>query len=358
MDTTTLSERYLAALEANGWARDCAQWAAVQSLARVARELNAKSRPRWRFWEGEPSVKGLYLWGSVGRGKTFLMDLFVSTFDASVVERKHFHRFMSEIHEALGAIEHEQDPLDSVAKAIANESRVLCLDEMHVNDIGDAMILGRLFEKLFAQNMTLITTSNIPPSGLYEDGLQRARFLPAIALMETHCEVLELGGNRDYRLELLSTGETYHVCKEGCEAWAAARLKQLAGTAQIGDLSISVLNRDIALLGRAPGMAWFSFPAICETARSQLDYISLSKRLHTVLISSVPILDDTDNNAARRFIMLVDEFYDRQVNLLLCAQVPANQLYTGKKLAFEFQRTVSRLIEMQSSEYHALAHRP
>ncbi|MEL7310122.1 MAG: cell division protein ZapE [Pseudomonadota bacterium] len=358
MDNLTTLQRYQNALQANSWTEDPAQLRVIQALDAIGAAVASQKPTGWRFWEKRSHIRGLYIWGSVGRGKTFLMDLFAASLSTEHVQRKHFHRFMSDVHDALAALKHQSDPLKAVADKLTAESSVLCLDEMHVNDIGDAMILGRLFEHLFDLGVCLITTSNVPPDGLYKDGLQRARFLPAIALLNENCEVLELVGGHDYRLEVLGAGDTYFVSEDACRDWAKERFTALTSGASLSEQSIEVLGRQIETEGRAPALAWFSFQALCQTARSQLDYISLAKRHHTIILSCVPMLRTEDDNAARRFINLVDEFYDRQVNLLISAAAPINELYAGDKLAFEFQRTASRLTQMQSREYHAAPHRP
>lgn len=358
MHEPALTRRYRELVASNQWQIDEDQLAAIAAFERIAATLDRSPRRAWDFWSKKTPVPGLYLWGSVGRGKTFLMDLFVEFAGPTVAVRKHFHRFMSEIHDALKSLGEQRDPLTVVADRISADARVLCLDEMHVNDIGDAMILARLFERLFENGTVLITTSNVPPDGLYRDGLQRARFLPAIALLNTRCEVLNLGGDRDYRLEVLSTAGTFRVCTDDCHSWAQERFERLASGQIQTTEPIAVLGRDIAVEQRAPGIAWFSFESICQTARSQLDYISLGKRLHTVIISSIPPLTEQDNNAVRRFISLVDEFYDRSVNLLISAEDETHSLYAGERLQFEFERTISRLTEMRSEHYLSAPHRP
>jgi cell division protein ZapE len=304
------------------------------------------------------AVPGLYLWGSVGRGKTFLMDLFVSSLPAGLVLRRHFHRFMRDVQEAMRELGQRQDPLDEVAAGIAAKARVVCLDEFLVNDIGDAMILAGLLEGLFARGVTLITTSNTPPDNLYKGGLQRARFLPAIAAIEKHCHVHEMISPRDWRLRALSQAPVYLV-PPGAEAERSlARIfaSQAQGTVEDGG-SIEVNSRAITTRKRSDTVAWFDFDDICDGPRSVADYIVLAQRYPTVIVANVPQFNEFSEDAAKRFVLLVDEFYDRQVKLVLSAAAPITDLYDGERVRAEFFRTESRLIEMQSEEYLAREHR-
>jgi cell division protein ZapE len=301
--------------------------------------------------------KGIYLWGGVGRGKTFLMDLFYETLDVPAKRRIHFHRMMRDVHERLRRQGDIQDPLDKVAAAIADETRVLCFDEFFVSDIADAMILGKLLEGLFARGVTLITTSNSPPHDLYADGLQRQRFLPAIALLEQHTDVIELDGGEDYRLRLLQKEGTYLTPADDT---ALQHLQHFfRGAAPVGAIearTLDILGRDINTLRCAKGVAWFDFMELCGGPRSQNDYIEIARWYQTIIISDVPLLDRELENPARRFISLVDEFYDRRVKLILSAAADVDSLYQGSKLTFEFQRTASRLTEMQTATYLHEAH--
>ena len=306
-----------------------------------------------------PPLTGLYLWGSVGRGKTLLMDHF---FDCVAEPRKlrlHFHRFMREVHRELATLPQERDPLARVADRIAGRARLLCFDELFVTDIGDAMLLGGLFERLFARGVTLVATSNVAPQDLYRDGLQRARFLPAIAALERHCRVVAVEGGTDYRLRALAGAELWHQPLDaGADAALNDAFQRIAGSDGSAGGALEIEGRPIALLRRAEGVAWFEFAALCEGPRATADYIELAREHHTVLVSGVPRFDAGRDDAARRFIALVDEAYDRNVKLVASAAVPIEQLYAGERLAFEFRRTISRLIEMQSLEYLGRAHRP
>jgi cell division protein ZapE len=303
-------------------------------------------------------VRGLYLWGGVGRGKTWLMDLFHDSLPAGRKQRLHFHRFMQRVHRELRSLGHVQDPLPRIAADWAARCRVLCLDEFFVADIADAMLLAGLLENLFANGVTLVTTSNLRPDGLYRDGLQRARFLPAIELIQRHTRVLELPGTLDFRLRILEQSEIFHhpldACADQVMTWAFERF---AADCEL-DHDLDINGRNFHARRRGDGVIWFDFAELCEKPRGSIDYIEIARAFNTVVVSGVPQLAEQDANAARRFITLVDEFYDRNVKLLMSAAVPPAGLYTGQALAFEFRRTASRLTEMQSHEYLARPHLP
>ncbi len=371
----SVAARYHAALAASGHVSDAAQVQAVERFDALLAQLraaaaNAQTATPWwqtpfmRLGFGAPprpaAIPGLYLHGGVGRGKTFLMDLFHAALPPLQGRRVHFNRFMQEVHARLRALGEISDPLQQVAEDLAREARVLCFDELHVNDIADAMLLGGLFGALVNAGTTLIFTSNVPPSGLYRDGLQRARFLPAIALLEQHCEVLAVDGGQDYRLRELQRAPLYlDSAAAATPAALATRFQLLAGT----EGSMTNATADVELAGRrvpcvreAGDVIWFTFAALCEGPRGQADYIELACHYGTVLLQDVPVLSAEQDNAARRLISLVDEFYDRGVKLVVSAAAPPTALYTGERLAFEFQRTASRLIEMQSHDYLARPH--
>jgi cell division protein ZapE len=357
---------YRRRVEKGDLAPDAAQARAVEALERLYRDLlrappRRGLRQRIAKLAGKPRapVRGLYLWGSVGRGKTFVMDLFYNALPFSEKRRQHFHRFMAHVHERLKHHSNVENPLELVAEEIAADTRVLCFDEFAVSDIADAMLLGGLFAGLFERGVTLAATSNIVPDQLYSGGLQRQRFIPTIALLKEHCEVVHVDGSVDYRLRALERADVYQT---PLGATAERRLAEFFdGVApDEGDQggALDLLGRRIDYRRAADGVIWFDFAAICDGPRSKDDYIELSRLYQTVLVSNVPRFDATLENQTRRFIALVDEFYDRRVKLILSAAAPATELYRGERLRRDFLRTQSRLEEMQSHDYLAEAHRP
>jgi cell division protein ZapE len=348
-------------------AGDTAQLDVIAELERLHRELVAAERRDLslvsrlgrligRFPEG---VRGIYLWGSVGRGKTLLMDLFFNCLPLAGKRRQHFHRFMAAVHAGLRELRETENPLDIVADRIAGRCRIICFDEFAVNDIADAMILGNLFAALFDRGVTLAATSNIAPRELYRDGLQRARFLPAIDAIEAHSAVIEIGGDRDYRLRVLEGAVVYQTPDDDeAEAYLARSFTAIAPDEGEGAGTMEVLGRPIDYVRISDGVIWLEFAAVCDGPRSQDDYIEIAREFQTVILSHVPRFDETLENQARRFIALVDEFYDRRVKLILSAAVSLDRLYAGRQLGQVFERTLSRLVEMQSREYFAAAHRP
>jgi cell division protein ZapE len=365
-DRQGLRELHARALSEHGCSADPEQRPALASLELLRRHLLRAQRPRrpdWlgRLWPARPpaAVRGLYLWGRVGRGKTWLMDLFYASLPFPERRRLHFHRFMHDVHAELAQLKHEADPLELVAARIAADTRVLCCDELQVNDIADAMILGGLFAGLFRRGVTLVATSNTPPRDLYKGGLQRARFLPAIDLIEQHMQVVQIGGTTDYRLRELTQAGVYLPREDPA---TPARLEALFGRlAQRGARTggeILIEGRPIPVVREGPGVVWFEFAALCAGPRSPDDYIEIAREYQSVIVSGVPVLDAGMDDEARRFIELVDELYDRGVNLIVSAAAPPPELYRGERLAAPFERTASRLIEMQSAEYLAREHRP
>jgi len=362
------SARYLEGVAAHRWESDPTQLALLPEFDRMHAALCAAptdesglfGRLKSLLGNDPPeAVPGLYLWGTVGRGKTFLMDLFVASLPHGVALRRHFHRFMGEVHEHLRALGERQNPLAEVAAGIAARCRVLCLDEFLVNDIGDAMILSGLLDALFARGVSLVTTSNTAPANLYRDGLQRARFLPAIALIERRCHVVEMASSHDWRLRALTRAPVY-LTPPGAEAHRALErifAGQARGSVQESG-TLHVNGRDIPFVKRDDDIIWFEFAALCEGPRAVADYIALAKAGPTVIVANVPQFTIYSEDAAKRFVQLVDEFYDRHVKLVLSAAAPITELYDGERLRAEFGRTESRLIEMQSEEYLALPHRP
>jgi cell division protein ZapE len=306
----------------------------------------------------QDAPRGVYLWGAVGRGKTLIMDSFYDSLRLRRKERTHFYRFMRAVHAELRGIKDREDPIDIVAGRLAQRIEILCLDEFFVADIADAMILGALFGGLFRRGVVLVITSNVPPTDLYRDGLQRQRFLPAIAAIEAHMHVVHLDGGVDYRLRELEQAPTYlDSALPSTPALLKQRFASLAGGAPGRAATLSIEGRPIAAVATGPGLVWFDFKDICEGPRSQNDYIEVAQLYHTVFVSNIPLFTAVNENSARRFIMLIDEFYDRCVNIVVSAAAPPAELYQGQKLQFEFQRAASRLIEMQTQQYLAGQHR-
>ncbi len=365
-------ERYQADLARPDFVQDPAQEQAIRALQDLHDRLCAQmqqARPQTAggmtrllrvFRQPVPPepLEGLYMWGGVGRGKTYLMDTFFDCLPFTEKRRMHFHRFMHQVHGQLKQIRDAQDPLKLVADAFAADTRVLCFDEFFVSDITDAMILGGLLEALFERGVTLVATSNIPPEELYRNGLQRERFIPAIRLLQQYTRVLNVDGGTDYRLRYLEQAEIYHAPLDAAaETMLEEEFRQLAPEIGKRDCTITIEGRKIPVRALADDVVWFDFDAICDGPRSQTDYIEISREFHTVFVSNVPVFDATLENQARRFISLVDEFYDRNVKLIITAAEEPEALYQGKRLRFEFERTVSRLQEMQSREYLARPHR-
>jgi cell division protein ZapE len=365
---TTPWQRYQADLQREDFSHDPAQEKAVRLLQDLHERLMARHREQrgglvawWSRLRGqrqEPET-GLYLWGGVGRGKTYLVDTFYDCLPFQRKLRVHFHRFMRRVHDELTSLEGEKNPLQTVADRLAAEALVICFDEFFVTDIGDAMILGGLMEALFDRGVTLVATSNIEPDRLYENGLQRQRFLPVIDLVKKYTLVVNVDSGVDYRLRTLQQAELYHCpLDEGADASLRASFEALAPEPGKHWERLQVNGRYLTCRCLADDVAWFDFAELCDGPRSQNDYIELSRIFHAVLISGVPDFGPDSDDQARRFINLVDEFYDRNVKLVLSAAVPLLELYGGGRLAFEFRRTVSRLQEMQSYDYLAREHKP
>lgn len=354
--------RYRALLAREELQADAAQQDVVERLDERYRAL--LDRPaglidRWR--RRHPSVNGLYVHGGVGRGKTLLMDLFAESLDEAGVPvwRIHFHRFMDHVQDALKDHGRQRDPLPAMAREIAGRCRVLCFDEFHVSDIADAMLLSGLLQPLFERGLCLVATSNTAPRDLYAGGLQRKRFMPAIEAIERHCEVVLLDAETDYRLRELSRHRTYYYpADQATREEMAGEFTALTRGERPSEAPLEVRGRTLKPLRRAGPVAWFDFETLCLGPRASGDYIELARRFSTLFVSDVPAMKESDNDAARRFIHLVDECYDRAVKLVISAEVGPKQLYTGKRLAAPFERTVSRLIEMQSHEYLGREHRP
>ncbi|GLR12844.1 cell division protein ZapE [Chitinimonas prasina] len=352
---------YEAAARQEGFLRDASQENAIRHLQRLYDDLLEFKRKRDRLFGRSllpsPDVpKGLYFWGGVGRGKSFLMDGFFACLPYKRKRRLHFHHFMQEVHDGLRALKNETDPLATVAANIARHTRVLCFDEFHVSDIADAMILGRLFTHLFDLGTVLVATSNYAPDDLYPNGLQRHNFLPSIALLKQHVEVVNVDGGNDYRMRTLTQARTYlNPITPDTDRELASIFSKLA-TASDLPCEMVIEERKVTALRHAPGVVWFSFKELCDGPRSQTDYLWLARQYHTVILSDVPVLTAKEASAARRLTWLVDVFYDYRVKLIISAQTEAEAIYTEGSFAHEFFRTASRLTEMQSTDYLALPH--
>ena len=352
-----LDATFAAIARAHAFTLDHAQRQALRSLQRLYDEL-AHATPGWlRLFVRPRAVRGIYLWGAVGRGKSFLMDEFYRLAPVTRKRRVHFHRFMQSIHHSLRDLQGQEDPLRIVAAAIAREVRLLCLDEFHITDIGDAMLMRRLLEGLLGGGMALMTTSNQHPDALYEHGLQRAQFVPAIELIKTRLELVELDGDADYRLRALTLAGVYHhPLGEAAERAQEAGFVAVAGAPGETAQTLEIEGREVRARRVAPGVVWFDFAELCGGPRSTADYIELARRYHTVLVSGVPRFRPASRDSMRRFTWLVDEFYDRHVNLMLSAEVAADRLYDEVTPTPDIERTRSRLIEMQSAQYLSLPH--
>jgi cell division protein ZapE len=360
----TLQQRYEQSLLAGVHLADPHQRMVAARLDALERCLASQPSPgplrRWlrnlRFDSRYPTTcRGIYIWGPVGRGKTWLMDLFHAGMPRHRARRLHFAHFMREIHLRRRTLAGQERPLDSIAGMLAKAASVYCLDEFMVQDIGDAMILHGVLEGLLRRGVVLVITSNTEPARLYEGGLQRERFLPAIALLNRELDVLQMGDGVDYRQRQLQAAPAY---LQADDPQTAARMTALfQGLAGAGALdraaTMTIEDRPIATLCHAGGMAWFGFSALCEGPRGADDYIAIARNLHTVFLSGVPVFDGSNDDGARRFIALIDELYDQHVRLVISAAAEPAQLYRGQRLRAAFERTSSRLIEMRSADYLA-----
>ena len=352
---------YEATLRQRGHASDPAQLRAVAELERCENEWTQYKARRGnaltRLVARPPIPRGVYLWGGVGRGKSFLMDCFYQSVPLSRKTRLHFHEFMREVHRELQLLHGTVNPLDELARRMSRRLRLICFDEFHVADVTDAMILHRLLAALFVNRVSIVTTSNFEPDGLYPDGLHRDRILPAIELLKAQLAVVHVDAGQDYRQSVDEEGLLYH-CPLGEAAQAAlARTFERLARAPDGDALLYVGHRVLPARRVAGGVAWFDFATLCGGPRSQNDYLELAARFHTLLVSGVPRMVPRMASEARRFTWLVDVLYDRRVKLALSAEVPIEALYAAGPLAHEFPRTASRLREMQSAEYLALTRR-
>ncbi len=363
---TTPGDQYRQILLRGEADRDPAQALAVAQFDRIYTAIENQAQPassglfdrlskRFGLKEVE-MVSGLYLWGGVGRGKTWLMDLFFQSLSIERKKRVHFHRYMRTVHESLRELNDVENPLEVIGKRQAENCQVLCFDEFIVEDIGDAMILAGLLQALFDNGVTLVATSNSAPEDLYRDGLQRDRFKPAIALINKNTHVLKMEDGVDYRLRTLSQEQTFLTPLAGeTDGVLLQKFRALTIDRPQRNGTIDILGRPIEYRFRGDGVIWFEFSHICGGPRSSADYLDITREHHTVFVSNIPELDRTRDDAARRFIEMIDIFYDARINLIMSAEKPAQTLYTGTRLKRPFERTVSRLIEMQSTDY--LAHR-
>ncbi|AYZ30418.1 cell division protein ZapE [Serratia sp. FDAARGOS_506] len=367
--------RYQQALDAGEYQADEVQRRAVTQLDRIYQALRQKpaasapagglrgklSRLLGKGAETAPQrpVQGLYMWGGVGRGKTWLMDMFFHSLPGDRKMRLHFHRFMLRVHEELTELQGRENPLEIVADGFKAETDVLCFDEFFVSDITDAMLLATLLQALFARGITLVATSNIPPDDLYRNGLQRARFLPAIDLINEYCDVMNVDAGIDYRLRTLTQAHLYLTpLNDQTRATLDRMFIKLAGKEGEDAPVLQINHRPLQAIRSVDGVLAVDFHTLCEEARSQLDYIALSRLYHSVILYNVQVMGPLKENTARRFLALVDEFYERHIKLVIGAEVSMFEIYQGVQLKFEFQRCLSRLQEMQSEEYLKLPHLP
>ena len=359
-------QRYQSDIENNRIILDSAQREVVNQTQKLYDELlraasgNSIKRFLTRYLSRRAqAVTGLYLWGGVGGGKTYIVDMLFDCLPHHNKQRVHFHRYMHRVHAELKQLADVEAPLRLVADELARDITVLCLDEFHVSDITDAMLLSGLFHELFARGVTLVTTSNEHPDRLYWDGLQRERFLPAIELIKRHTHVVKLDTGVDYRLRYLDQARIYyHPSDSGNREKLAQSFSKIAPVSAGINSTIEIEGREIKVRRIASGVVWFDFFDICDGPRGTTDYMEIARQFQTVFIEGIPQMDDTDNDRARRFITMVDEFYDRNVKLIVTAEAAAGELYIGKRLAREYARTASRLIEMQSHDYLGKAHLP
>jgi cell division protein ZapE len=349
-------EVYRQNLQRRGFVSDSSQWRAVERLQQLHEEWTEYKKRRSsalkRLLVKPPLPKGVYLWGPVGRGKSFLMDAFYLCVPLVRKRRVHFHHFMREIHRQLDELKGTEDPIAAVAERTAKRYRLICFDEFHVSDIADAMILGRFLEQTMERGVEFVMTSNYHPDQLYPAGLQRERFLPAIELIKSRLDVVSVDSGVDYRRLKMEKVQVYHLGAD-----AAAQLERIFQ--ELKDVEeekqpLDVEGRSIAYRKRAGGLVWFDFEALCGGPRSYADYVDLTKRFHTIILSGVPRMSAKQSDAARRFTWLIDVLYDEHIKLVLSAAAAPEELFTEGENSADFQRTVSRLHEMQSAEYRLL----
>jgi cell division protein ZapE len=353
----TVMDYYQKVVARRGYISDESQLAAVRKLQELYDEwVGYKARRNTalkRMFIKPELPRGAYLWGGVGRGKSFLMDSFYLCVPLVKKRRVHFHHFMRDVHQALDEVKGEEDPLQLVAKDIASKYRLICFDEFHVNDIADAMILGRLLQHLFDNRVMLCMTSNYHPDLLWKDGLQRAKFLPAIEMIKAHLDIINVDAGTDYRRRALESARIYHT--PVTEQTAAALAADFERIAEVEDehQPLDVEGRELRYVRRAGGIVWFEFQDLCGGPRSYTDYVDLARRFHTIVVSNIPEMGPRQASEARRFTWLIDVMYDARVKMIMSAAVPADKLYTQGALVHEFARTVSRIDEMQTLDYLA-----
>ena len=355
------AERYAQALASGQFLPDQEQAQAVHELDRVWQELIQRfkaSKKAFRRFRRQTAPKGVYMWGGVGRGKTWLMDQFYESVPFRRKTRMHFHHFMQYVHRELNKLSGQRNPLELVADQIYKEAVVICFDEFFVSNVTDAMILSDLFQKLFARGITLVATSNIAPDGLYKNGIHRDRFIPTIEMVKKHCVVLNVDSGVDYRLRVLKQAQLFKSpLTHEHKLWIAQRFTALTQTQTQSQEPIIINNRIVETIGHTEDVLWCEYSELCLKPRSPADFIEIANIYNTVLVSNVPHMTDYLSEGTRRFIYLVDEFYDRGVKLLLTSEDTIIELYQGEKLAFEIERTRSRLLEMQSDDYLHTSHR-
>lgn len=368
----SLTEQYKKALQQPDMVHDAMQEQAIVKLETLTQTLisnnnntllnTIKKMSPCKIFQQE-AVRGLYFWGGVGRGKTWLMNLFYEELDIKDKYRIHFHHFMLDIHEKLGALSKQKksakNPLQQIARDLSKKHKLLCIDEFIVTNITDAMILSELFHALFKHRVCLVATSNRVPDDLYLNGLQRERFLPAIELIKKHTEVVQLDGGIDHRTSLLEQADVFYApITENTHQQIEQRMQELAITPVAENKTLNILKREIKTISCSEEIAWFDFDVICTAPRAAQDYIELAQQFNTIIVSNIPVMDEYSDDKARRFIYLIDELYDRNVKLIASATAAPEKLYQGDMLAFAFRRTSSRLIEMRSHQYLSQSHKP
>lgn len=361
-------QRYQSDIIKNKIIKDNKQLQAVELTDHLYSELILAQQAKTNFFtnffnNNKSPVRGLYLWGGTGRGKTYLVDSFYECLPGNLKHRVHFHRFMLEIHKQLDELPKSSNPLNIIAVQLAEKMQVLCLDEFHVHDIADAMLLAGLLKEMFKQGITLVATSNIAIHDLYKNGLQRERFMYAIELLAEYTEEFDLGNGTDYRFNILEHSEYFYIIDEmktveQGEQFLSAKFAELAACEPKKTRSIEINNREIKYILCADDMIWFDFDEICRTNRSAYDYIEIAERFHTVMVSNIPVLNEKDDAAAKRFVHFIDAIYDHNVKFLATAMAEAKDLYHGRRMTFAFDRTISRLTEMGTEPYLKLAHNP